>query len=237
MNAILLGTRVAWSFQAPSGEVIVPGKTKDLIGYDSTADSIGFTGFSLESPEQGKWTVMAEASTADSAVEYGVLVEADGPVGEAVHLEAITRDSDPAWNTQVEPGTTVYVRTFVVKGGRPVPGVQWEVAARTPTDSLLKIRVFDDGRHADGAANDGIYVGALQAEGPDGLYSILAQGKTPAGVQQTFDVRAGQSRRIVTTWTPSSVGDYVAKLTIDPFIEPYETDYANNTRRTRLKVR
>ena len=41
----------------------------------------------------------------------------------------------------------------------------------------------------------------------------------------------------MTTWIPYSAGDHKVNLSIDPFIEPYEVDYANNGRSTAIKVR
>ncbi len=55
--------------------------------------------------------------------------------------------------------------------------------------------------------------------------------------RQTFDLRAGESRRISTKWTPSAPGDYELQLTLDLFIEPYWSDHKNNWRRTIVKVR
>jgi hypothetical protein len=210
----------------------------------------------------------------------------------------------------MEPGTPVYVRAFVVKSDHLVPSVEWKISAlilpadtlQTQQDSLQEIPVFDDGHHADGVAGDGIYVGTLRTQGPDALYQIVAEARTPNGIRyaasgdvevrakydlliadeivvspdprvgkpvtltvtvkndgrhdyrgvgfeldvdqreergsrQTFDLKAGESRRIVTKWTPDSAGDHEVNLSIDPFIEPYEVDYANNARSTTVKVR
>jgi len=49
-------------------------------------------------------------------------------------------------------------------------------------------------------------------------------------------LKAGESRRIVTKWTPTRVGDQEVNLIVDPYIEPYEVDYANNARRATVKV-
>src|SRR5262249_7313753 len=105
-----------------------------------------------------------------------------------------TRDSDPRYSmAPVMPGTPVYVRVFLVKGARTVPGVEWTVSARAyprdtrraDNDTRQQIPVFDDGRHADGVAGDGIYVGTIRTQGPDALDQVYAAAKTPEGIKYT----------------------------------------------------
>ena len=311
MKVIMLGdSTLRYVFRSPTGRSFVPGETPVSDGF-SSGGAGGFQVFRLERPEPGRWTVTVDAAASSRPAQYGIDISTSGSVEEQPHLETMTRDSDPRYSmAPVEPGTPVYVRAFVVKGDRPVPGVEWKISARiypmdslrTPKDSLQEIQVFDDGHHADGAADDGIYVGTLPTQGPDALYRILAEAKTPKGIRyttsgdvevqakydllivdeivvspdprvgkpvtltvtvkndghrdyrgvgfeldvdqqeergsrQTFDLKAGESRRIVTTWIPYSAGDHKVNLSIDPFIEPYEVDYANNGRSTAIKVR
>jgi hypothetical protein len=55
--------------------------------------------------------------------------------------------------------------------------------------------------------------------------------------RQTFDLRAGESRQIAMTWTPTVAREYAAEPSIEPYLEPSGSDFANNTRRTTVKVR
>jgi hypothetical protein len=171
--------------------------------------------------------------------------------------------------------------------------------------STIPIGVEDDGHHADGAADDGISVGAFVA-GKTYLYMVRAEGRTISGARytaenrveveekgdllladtiavssdprvgkpvaltvtvrnegtldfhgvtldldlgpgettleerearRTFDLRAGESRRVSTEWTPTEPRDYEVRLMIEPYLEPSSSDFANNTRKTVVRVR
>src|SRR5262249_40881898 len=159
----------------------------------------------------------------------------------------------------------------------------------TPRESKITIPVFDDGLHADGAADDGISVGGVVADGPDGFYELGARAKCPDGVEytatsnfevqakndlliadsiqvvpanptvrepvaltatvmndgtvdskavelefyvdhkkissKTFDLNAGESKVVTTTWTPPASANYDVMLTINPDLEPYASNF------------
>jgi len=315
MNVTMLGdSTLRYSFRSPSGRRFVPDGIYKGDGY--TSGGAGqFRILVVQHPEPGNWSVTVDATASSASGFYAILINSNGAAEEQAHLETMVRDSDSRFNTSVEPGTPVYVRAFVLNGERPVPGVRWSVradwiddpthdslAVKTARESWQEIPVFDDGRHADGAAEDGIYVGILHTRASDGLYRVAAEGKTPGGVayfksdhvavrakydlliteeivvspdprvgkpvtltvtvkndgprdyrgarfelhvdkrekrgsQQMIDLKAGESRRVVTQWTPDNAGDHEVNLSIDAYIEPYEVDYANNARRATVKVR
>jgi hypothetical protein len=301
MTVLLIGKGVRYEFRPPGGTPIVPGRTQGGAGFEYLGDVDGFSGFTLQHPGKGPWTVTATATSSDGPLAYAIDIRSDGPAEESAHLETMLRDSDPGMTYLAKPGDVVFVRVFVTHGGQPVRGVRWDVRALTPTDSLLIIPVFDDGRHADEQANDGVSVGAIAAVGPDGFYQLRAEGRTPAGGQyvvtgavevqaphdlliadtiqvnpaspragqpvtltvtaenagtvdsrdvtlefyvgarkeseQKFDLKAGESKRIVTSWTPPAVNNYDVQLTIDPNSEPYASDFRNNTQRAVIRVR
>src|SRR5262249_9709741 len=54
---------------------------------------------------------------------------------------------------------------------------------------------------------------------------------------QRFDLMAGQSKRIATTWTPTTADTYELQPTIDAHDEPYASDFHNNTQRAVVRVR
>ena len=315
MNVIMLGdSTLRYSFRSPSGRQFVPEGVYKGDGYTS-----GGAGecriLIVEHPEPGDWSVTVDATASSASGFYAIEITSNGAAEEQAHLETMACDSDPRFNTSVEPGTPIYVRAFVLNGECPVPGVRWSVhadwigdpthdslAAKTSRESWQEVPVFDDGRHADGAAEDGVYVGILHTRASDGLYRVAAVGKTPGGVeyfkadhvavrarydllisdkivvspdprvgmpvtltvtvkndgprdyrgarvelyvdkreekgsQQMIDLKAGESRRVVTQWTPNSAGDHEVNLSIDAYIEPNEVDYANNARRATVKVR
>jgi hypothetical protein len=108
-------------------------------------------------------------------------VQTRGSVDETAHIETMLGDSGPDQSFRAQPGDPVFVRVFVANRGQSLPGMHWRVQALTPRDSLIEIPVFDDGMHADGEAGDGVSVGAVVAEGPDGRYRLRAEGRTPLG--------------------------------------------------------
>ena len=297
----LLGEGTRYAFRSPRGAMIVPGDTKDRAGYEYFGAAQGFSGFALEHPEQGTWTVTVEATGSGGPKAYAIDARSDGPAKESAHLETMTRDSDPRLNFLAKPGEPIFIRTFVVQDGRPEPGVSWEIHALTPGGRLVRIPVCDDGHHADGRANDGVFVGAIAAEGPDGFYEVRAAGHAPSGADyvvpgnievqaendlliadtilvspaspkagqpmmltvttknsgtvdsqgvelefflgdykisgQKFDLKAGESKRVTTTWTPPAAGNYNLMLSINPFLEPYASNFANNTQKKVVTVR
>ena len=182
MRVLLAGNGVSWSFRAPGGDTIVPGVTGNRPGYEYGRAGDGLAAMALENPEKGTWTV-AITSRADTALGFALDIAADGPAEEEAHFELLLAASDPGPSIVARPGDAVFVRTFIARNDTLVRGSRWDLRARTPRDSAIAIPVFDDGAHADGAAGDGVFVGALVAEGNDGIYTLRAEGRTPAGVQ------------------------------------------------------
>lgn len=301
---------VRYEFHSPSGRRFVPGETPNRDGFESGGPN-GFQMLSMERPEPGTWTAIVDAGESRDSVTYFLDISSKGAVDEQPHLEAFSRDSHPNVSS-FEPGTLVYVRAFMLKGNRFVPGVDWSVKALITRDSpkvnqdIRQIRVFDDGLHADESAGDGIFVGSIRLDGPDGVYGFVAEAGTQEGVRymqtthlevqarydvliadevvvspnsrvgkpvtltvivrndgprdyqgvnlnlgfapgpnettqweekesrKTFDLRAGELRRIALQWTPSNAGRFFVRLSVDP--QANEIDYANNSRVTVVDV-
>ena len=56
------------------------------------------------------------------------------------------------------------------------------------SDSIFTIQVFDDGRHADGRANDGVFVGTMVAGRLwNDLYRLNAEARLPDSTQYTVN--------------------------------------------------
>lgn len=192
ISVLLVGDDARYMFRSPNGETIVPGETKGRTGLQFIDGAVGGS-FTLEGPEKGTWTLVLEPRS-DRSATYAVDIRSEGPAEEVAHLETMLSDSDPSHSLLARPGSSVFVRAFVTAGGRPVAGATWEVLARSPKGAGISIPVHDDGRHADGAANDGIFVGALVAQGPDGFYELRATAQSPSGVEYVvtgaFEVQA-----------------------------------------------
>jgi hypothetical protein len=191
MDAVLLGDNLRWEFLSPDGSRIIPGVTKESAAYEPSGPLPGFT---VNHPARGTWTVSIRALRPDTSAGFAIDVSIDGNAPIMAHIETMLRGSGPGMSTSARPGDVVFVRTFVADRGKPIAGIRWEVTAdfkfgrnpdariRTPNDSTFAIPMYDDGRHADGVAGDGIYVGALRARGPVGLYLLRAAGHAPSGV-------------------------------------------------------
>lgn len=297
MNVLVIGDSARYTFRAPNGKTIVPGETK---GFPAFERASGMAGLTFEGPEKGKWTLVIE-SESDRGVTYGIDIRSEGLAEEAAHLETMLRDSDPRFSFLARPGDPVFVRAFVTENGRPLAGATWDIRAKKAEGTPITIPVHDDGRHADGPAHDGISVGALVPEGPDGFYELVATAHAPSGVEhvvtgffevqaendlliadeieiepkqpragqpvtltvtarnagtvdsrdvelefyvgarkessQRFDLGAGESKRISTTWTFGSANNYDVQLTIDTEKEPYASNFENNTKRAVVRVR
>jgi hypothetical protein len=160
----------------------VPGDSATHTGNEYTLAKVGVAALTLDNPEQGRW-MLTITSRDDTAVGYAIDVSTDGPIEETAHLELMLRNSAPSTMVVARPGDPVFVRTFLTKNGKPVAGTHWDVLAHTPRDSVIGIPVFDDGHHADGRADDGVFVGALVAEGPDGHYQLRTEGRSRDSTQ------------------------------------------------------
>jgi hypothetical protein len=176
MTAVLLSERVRWSFRAPDGSEIIPGKTPNTDDYAS-AEPGDLPGFWLRHPASGVWHVKVEAMSRDSAATYMIFVSADENLPRNAHLETMVRSALPRVSNIARPGDVVFVRTFLTDKAKPVTGIQWNVRATTPDTSVMTIAVYDDGRHSDGRSGDGMCVGAFRVGHKEGSYLIRAVGQ------------------------------------------------------------
>jgi hypothetical protein len=112
MTAVLLSERVRWSFRAPDGSEIIPGKTPNTDDYAS-AEPGDLPGFWLRHPASGVWHVKVEAMSRDSAATYMIFVSADENLPRNAHLETMVRSALPRISNIARPGDVVFVRTFL----------------------------------------------------------------------------------------------------------------------------
>ena len=182
MTALLLAERVHWSFHAPDGSTIIPGTTVNTDDYVS--DEPGdLPGFWLRHPATGTWRVEVSAAGRDSAASYMIFVRVDERLPRNAHLETMVRSALPTVTNVARPGDVVFVRTFITDQSKPLTGVVWSVRATTPDTTVMTIPVYDDGQHSDGAAGDGMYVGAFRVGHKEGPYVIRAIGHARDGVE------------------------------------------------------
>lgn len=195
MTALLMGEGVRYEFQSSDGTTIVPGETRNRSGFMSLGAQHGLYGFSLDRPDPGTWTITVAVTEDGGPTSYSIDIQSEGAAAENAHVETLLSNSTLRLSAFVHPGEPVYVRAFILGAGKPVAGVDWYIEALTPSDKKITIPVYDDGSHADGGAGDGVFVGAIVAEGPGGFYRIRASGRSPSGaellVTEMLEVRTG----------------------------------------------
>jgi hypothetical protein len=181
---------IRYALRSPGGKTIVPGETQQDAEYHILARDPGAWILTFKHPDLGPWEVTADARASKSPAIFSYDVRADDPIVEEAHLEVFGRDGDPRVVNRVDPGDPVYVRVFVATDDRTLRGVRWNVkVASWPDGSPVSLAVEDDGHHADGAANDGIFVGAFVPAEATVLYRVQAEAVTPKGTRYTQDSR------------------------------------------------
>lgn len=184
MAVVLTGdSTVRYTLRSPAGRIFVPGETREDPGYHVLSRDTGIWMLTFKRPEVGTWGLTADAGTAKLPTHFDFDVRADDPVVEQAHVEVFPRDGHPRVVNRVDAGEPVYVRVFVATDDVAVPGVRWQVrVVAYPNGPLQTISVEDDGRHADGEPNDGLFVGAFVPEEAL-MYVVEADAATPKGIR------------------------------------------------------
>ena len=186
MFATVMAEHVTLEFRSPGGVRFVAGKTPDGHGFKSSwAGGFGIAEFA--SVEPGRWTVRVRSDGSSDSAAYFVRVQSSDANSGVAHLECIPLDASHAWEMYPLDGDAVYVRAYVVQGDSLRRDVTWNLVC---TDGTRRWRVtlYDDGRHADSLAGDGISVAAVWAHDTERNMSFIAFGRTPDG--REFDAQS-----------------------------------------------
>ncbi len=150
-------------------------KTVSSFGYDGVAYPATVYKITNKAP-RGMWRLTISAPASGQGY---LIVGAESPYRLYSHL------ADYNLSVGQSIGLVAYMYDNAA-GDRPAPltGVARRISARVkqPGGREIDVRMFDDGRHNDGAANDGVFGGAFVAASA-GMYKaqVLAQGVTPEG--------------------------------------------------------
>jgi hypothetical protein len=212
MFATVMAEHVTLEFRSPSGAPFVPGKTPDSHGFKSSMAS-GFGVVEFASVEPGRWTVRARSDGSSDSAAYFFQVQTSDANSGVAHLECIPLDASHAWEMYPLDGDAVYVRAYVVQGDSLRRDVTWNLVCTDDT-RRWRVTLYDDGRHADSLAGDGISVAAVRAHYTERNMSFIAFGRTPDGrefyAQSRYEVHViqdlGLRGTLVTEPAEPSVG-------------------------------
>ncbi|MFN8490831.1 MAG: VWA domain-containing protein [Caldilineaceae bacterium] len=134
----------------PDGTVI-DNKTQPYTFYDYNS---GHLGWRIKSPMAGQWKLLvdnADNGFSFSPTPYQVIVSGQTNI----NVQLLLPDK---LDTRYLTGNRVPIRAFV-SGEKPLGGLDVVATVTAPDGTKNAVKLFDDGNHDDGAANDGYYTG------------------------------------------------------------------------------
>lgn len=150
---------------SPSGKKIEPSTaaTDPLIDYIEDATVLSY---SVRQPETGPWLLVGTGQGS----KY--FISASG----YSHLKSLL--SIESWGTQLP----ILLKLRLIEMGLPVNGAEVTATVGLPSDEYAQLQLYDDGKHRDGLADDGLYANFYDNTGKEGSYSveIFATGYTPS---------------------------------------------------------
>ncbi len=78
-------------------------------------------------------------------------------------------------NAESEDGTRIFIQAKLVNNGLPLGGAKMTAKVSTPEGKTVTAQLFDDGKHDDQEAGDGVYGGRTANDLSSGDYSIEVQ--------------------------------------------------------------
>lgn len=180
------------ALQTPAGETMRLGQGIDQAGVVQRTGEIGleqqsFTGdiYTFARPERGAWQMTVRTAvaprTANAPSGY-LLLSNDSPYQIYTHLSSYN-----LW-TGSQVGLVAYAYDASLDSGATAPAAanniirQAQMRLIAPNGRTTRLVMFDDGRHGDGAANDGVF-GTLMTPRTVGQYTaqVTMRGQTPDG--------------------------------------------------------
>jgi len=166
--------------------------------------------------EVGQWSVIA-AWPGDEEYKGAYMY-----MWKSFEVKEAPADEEPPTvsNVEVDPSTGVVGTTFTITAEvDDATGVKLVMAhlSQEGRKEIIELELFDDGKHGDEAADDGIYGGTWDSEAPTGTYSVMiyAEDSLENSVEYydlaTFII-PGESSSISCSVSPSKVtkGDSIA---------------------------
>jgi hypothetical protein len=156
----------------PDGYVISPSTYDE--GYESAPD---FEAYNIERPAPGIWRMRLSEETTIPAV-LGVIGETSADDGGVSLLVSVDK--------QIATVNELLTLRAELMESLRVPVLEAKVTASIETPSAMySLRLYDDGNHRDGSANDGIYGNVFEATSEPGRYTFMvtASGAGSSGLE------------------------------------------------------
>ncbi|MBD3339022.1 MAG: VWA domain-containing protein, partial [Candidatus Lokiarchaeota archaeon] len=198
------GSDVDLELRTPGGTTIDPAKAASDPSITYT-EGATYDFYTISSPEPGQWTLIIKGVDVPSAEDYSALVFG------ASNLKMNTSFGSDTYYA----GDKILVKADLKENGQPITGANVSADIQGPSTSysarqkltaehsnelnnvnsinsdqnlmrtLDAMNLYDDGRHGDGSANDGIYANYYQNTTIDGSYNftINASGTASLGGQ------------------------------------------------------
>lgn len=162
--------------RAPNGTVYAPDTNQSNIEYaELDADLVPLTFYTVSNPTPGTWTTTVEPNQNTPA--DGVPVAAFGSLVSDLRMQAVAPTAEIPVNKSLPLTATIR------NGTTAVLGAQVNAQFMVPGGTTTQITLYDDGQHADSAANDGIYGTSIFPTIP-GIYSATISAKGQSGSNQ-----------------------------------------------------
>lgn len=158
-----------------------------------------FQSYLVRRAEPGEWQVVVgrpeDATGATRFTGYTVFASSD--------LE-LSVDASGATYGQ---GDAVPITASLRRRGEPVLGAELTVEIGRPDLQVDSLPLYDDGRHQDGAAGDGVYGGLYQPPALGGYYTVFATARGEPAGGRTY-ARTAETLFAVSAGTASLAGQY-----------------------------
>jgi hypothetical protein len=143
------------SLVMPDGTIVQPDSGDPTVEY---VESLGYEFYRVTPPQSGKWKLNVVNPTS-SQEDYSFLVT----LVSQLEMDAYLSDD------VVRPDEIVIVTAALYDSNGPVTGAL-VTAKFAPDDAPFKL--FDDGAHQDGEADDGIYRGQISTPADEGTHTL-----------------------------------------------------------------
>ncbi len=208
--------RAAWqiTLQAPGTRALSLETARQALGMQVNQAQFGFDGntfpaevYRVEQGAPGMWRFQVSTQQAAAGTAGYLLVSSDSPYRLYAHLANYTL------RVGEQIGLVAYVYDQRESREKPLPAAIRSAVAKVqfPDGRERSLLMFDDGRHADGAAGDGVF-GTLFTARQAGDYTaqVRVNGVTPDGrtllrTSEHFFPVLGKSARIGSTAAASTL--------------------------------